>query len=42
LTDVRIEWVKWVVRIELQDGPDGGAAASTVWSSFTDEGRGRA
>jgi hypothetical protein len=32
--------VKWVVRIELHDGPDRGAAASTVWSSFTDEGRG--
>ena len=36
------QWVKWVVRIELDDGPDRGAAASTVWSSFTDEGRGAA
>jgi DMSO/TMAO reductase YedYZ molybdopterin-dependent catalytic subunit len=36
------QWVKWVVRIELHDGPDRGAAASTVWSSFTDEGRGAA
>jgi hypothetical protein len=36
------EWVKWVVRVELHDGPDPGAAASTVWSSFTPEGRGAA
>jgi DMSO/TMAO reductase YedYZ molybdopterin-dependent catalytic subunit len=36
------QWVKWVVRIELHEGPDRGAAASTVWSSFTDEGRGAA
>ena len=36
------QWVKWVVRIEVHDGPDPGAAASTVWSSFTPEGRGRA
>jgi DMSO/TMAO reductase YedYZ molybdopterin-dependent catalytic subunit len=36
------QWVKWVVRVELHDGPDAGAAASTVWSSFTDEGRGKA
>ena len=28
--------------IELHDGPDRGAVASTVWSSFTDEGRGAA
>jgi DMSO/TMAO reductase YedYZ molybdopterin-dependent catalytic subunit len=34
------EWVKWVVRVELHDRPDPGAAASTVWSSFTPEGRG--
>ena len=34
------EWVKWVVRVELHDGPDPGAPASTVWSSFTREGRG--
>jgi DMSO/TMAO reductase YedYZ molybdopterin-dependent catalytic subunit len=36
------QWVKWVVRIELHDGPDYGALASTVWSSFTAEGRGDA
>jgi DMSO/TMAO reductase YedYZ molybdopterin-dependent catalytic subunit len=34
------QWVKWVVRLELHDGPDRGAMASTVWSSFTPEGRG--
>jgi DMSO/TMAO reductase YedYZ molybdopterin-dependent catalytic subunit len=34
------QWVKWVVRLELHDGPDHGAMASTVWSSFTPEGRG--
>lgn len=34
------QWIKWVVRVELLDGPDAGAAASTVWSSFTPEGRG--
>ena len=34
------QWVKWVVRLELHDGPDPGAAASTVWSSLTPEGRG--
>jgi hypothetical protein len=33
-------WVKWVVRVELHDGPDPGAFASTVWSSFTSRGRG--
>ena len=37
-----LEWVKWVVRVELHDGPDPGAPASTVWSSFTPEGRGAA
>jgi cytochrome b561 len=36
------QWVKWVVSIELHDGPDPGAPASTVWSSFTPEGRGAA
>ena len=36
------QWVKWVVRVELHDGPDPGAVASTVWSSFTPEGRGAA
>jgi DMSO/TMAO reductase YedYZ molybdopterin-dependent catalytic subunit len=34
------QWVKWVVRLELHDGADHGAAASTLWSSFTPEGRG--
>ena len=34
------QWIKWVERVELLDGPDAGAAASTVWSSFTPEGRG--
>src|SRR5436190_1751686 len=36
------QWVKWVTRVELADGPDPGAIASTVWSSFTPEGRGSA
>ena len=36
------EWVKWVVAIELHDGPDPGAALSTLTSSFTPEGRGTA
>ena len=36
------QWVKWVVRVELHDGPDAGAGAATVWSSFTPEGRGDA
>jgi DMSO/TMAO reductase YedYZ molybdopterin-dependent catalytic subunit len=36
------QWVKWVERIELHEEPDYGAPASTVWSSFTAEGRGRA
>jgi DMSO/TMAO reductase YedYZ molybdopterin-dependent catalytic subunit len=35
-----VQWVKWVARIEVHDGPDPGAPASTVWSSFTPEGRG--
>lgn len=34
------QWVKWVVRIEVHEGSDPGALASTVWSSFTPEGRG--
>ena len=34
------QWVKWVVRIEVHEDPDPGAVASTVWSSFTREGRG--
>jgi DMSO/TMAO reductase YedYZ molybdopterin-dependent catalytic subunit len=36
------QWVKWVVELEVHDGPDLGAPASTVWSSFTPEGRGAA
>ena len=36
------QWVKWVVRVELHGGPDLGAPASTLWSSFTPEGRGEA
>jgi DMSO/TMAO reductase YedYZ molybdopterin-dependent catalytic subunit len=36
------QWVKWVVRVEVHDDPDPGAVASTVWSSFTPEGRGAA
>ena len=36
------QWVKWVTRIELHDGPDPGALGSTVWSSFTPRGRGAA
>ena len=36
------EWVKWVTHVELHSGRDYGAAASTVWSSFTPEGRGDA
>jgi DMSO/TMAO reductase YedYZ molybdopterin-dependent catalytic subunit len=35
------EWVKWVVRVEVTDGPDPAAAAATIWSSFTPEGRGK-
>jgi DMSO/TMAO reductase YedYZ molybdopterin-dependent catalytic subunit len=35
------QWVKWVTAVEVHDGPDVGAAASTVWSSLTPEGRGR-
>ncbi len=34
------QWVKWVERIEVHEDPDPGAAASTLWSSFTDAGRG--
>lgn len=34
------QWVKWVTRLEVRDSPDLGAPASTVWSSFTDAGRG--
>jgi DMSO/TMAO reductase YedYZ molybdopterin-dependent catalytic subunit len=36
------QWVKWVVELEVGDAPDLGAPASTVWSSFTREGRGAA
>jgi DMSO/TMAO reductase YedYZ molybdopterin-dependent catalytic subunit len=35
------QWVKWVARVEVLEHPDLGAAASTVWSSVTPEGRGR-
>jgi DMSO/TMAO reductase YedYZ molybdopterin-dependent catalytic subunit len=35
------QWVKWVTRVEVHEDPDPGAIASTVWSSFTAEGRGR-
>jgi DMSO/TMAO reductase YedYZ molybdopterin-dependent catalytic subunit len=34
------QWVKWVTRIEVTADADLGAAASTVWSSLTPEGRG--
>lgn len=34
------QWIKWVVRIELHAGLDAGAAASTIWSSWTPAGRG--
>jgi DMSO/TMAO reductase YedYZ molybdopterin-dependent catalytic subunit len=36
------QWIKWVVRLELHDGPDPGSALSTLWSSSTPEGRGEA
>jgi DMSO/TMAO reductase YedYZ molybdopterin-dependent catalytic subunit len=36
------QWVKWVERVEVHEGPDYGAPASTVWSSLTAEGRGTA
>jgi DMSO/TMAO reductase YedYZ molybdopterin-dependent catalytic subunit len=36
------QWVKWVDRIELLEDPDYGAPASTIWSSFTNAGRGGA
>lgn len=36
------QWVKWVTHVELHDEHDYGAAASTVWSSLTPEGRGAA
>ena len=35
------QWVKWVTRVEVHADADLGAAASTVWSSLTPEGRGR-
>jgi DMSO/TMAO reductase YedYZ molybdopterin-dependent catalytic subunit len=35
------QWVKWVTRVEVHPEADLGAAASTVWSSLTPEGRGR-
>jgi DMSO/TMAO reductase YedYZ molybdopterin-dependent catalytic subunit len=36
------EWVKWMARVELHEGPDPGAVASSVWSSFSAAGRGAA
>jgi DMSO/TMAO reductase YedYZ molybdopterin-dependent catalytic subunit len=36
------QWVKWIVALELDQEPDYGAPASTVWSSFTAAGRGGA
>lgn len=36
------QWVKWVDAIEAAVEPDRAAPASTVWSSFTDVGRGAA
>jgi DMSO/TMAO reductase YedYZ molybdopterin-dependent catalytic subunit len=36
------QWVKWVERLELRDEADYGAFPSTLWSSFTPEGRGSA
>jgi DMSO/TMAO reductase YedYZ molybdopterin-dependent catalytic subunit len=36
------QWIKWVTRLELHAGLDLGAAASTIWSSLTPEGRGEA
>ena len=36
------QWVKWVVRLDVLQHPDYGAPASTVWSSFTQAGRGSA
>jgi DMSO/TMAO reductase YedYZ molybdopterin-dependent catalytic subunit len=35
------QWVKWVTRVEVHADADLGAAASTVWSSVTPEGRGQ-
>jgi hypothetical protein len=34
------QWVKWVVRVELHADYDYGAAAATIWSSWTPAGRG--
>jgi DMSO/TMAO reductase YedYZ molybdopterin-dependent catalytic subunit len=36
------QWVKWVARLDVLEHPDYGAPASTVWSSFTQTGRGSA
>jgi DMSO/TMAO reductase YedYZ molybdopterin-dependent catalytic subunit len=36
------QWIKWVVRLELTDDTDYGAFPSTILSSFSDAGRGRA
>ena len=34
------QWIKWVVRVEVHEGPDPGALLSTIRSSLTPEGRG--
>jgi DMSO/TMAO reductase YedYZ molybdopterin-dependent catalytic subunit len=34
------QWIKWVDGIDVLEHPDYGAPASTVWSSFTQAGRG--
>jgi hypothetical protein len=36
------QWIKWVTHVELIAGPDYGAIASTIWSSWTPVGRGEA
>jgi DMSO/TMAO reductase YedYZ molybdopterin-dependent catalytic subunit len=36
------QWVKWVTEIRLLEHPDYGAPVSTVWSSFTQAGKGGA
>ena len=34
------QWIKWVERVEVHEDPDPGAVASTLWSSFSAQGRG--
>lgn len=36
------QWIKWIVEIRITDRFDAGAPASTIWSSWTREGRGEA